>query len=195
MAKRKSSIAKLTRSVAKRRRSNPDGAVARAADTLQDVVAPAVIGYAAARIAGRIAYKLARKRSPRLAKHLGAITPGIVTAGTYAVASMIESTERYRAGFLAGGGIATAQSLLQSYVPQYGWVLNDYHMNDAAPQQFVMPQPQQRQALPASAAVVPSTDSTGTEDLSDIADGLSNDDDFIDQLEEQASGQVIQFPG
>jgi hypothetical protein len=129
-----SALAKLTRNVASRKRSNP--APKKNPGILEDtwdLVLPGFATYAATRLAGRVAYKMAVKRSPKLAKHVGALTPSLVAGLTWFAVHKIDRLDKYHHGAVIGSCIAAAQSLIQTYVPQVGWLLNDYHMNDMLP--------------------------------------------------------------
>ncbi len=144
-----SPAAKLTRNIASRNRtrkrsnprprkvrSNPPVSAATPPSMfagLTNLVAPGVASYAAGRLAGRIAYKLGKRKSVRFAKHAGALTPPIVAVGTLVAAGKIASLEPYRTGLIVGTTIAGIQSLVQAYIPQYGWILNDYHLDDVLP--------------------------------------------------------------
>jgi hypothetical protein len=91
---------------------------------------PATIGYSATRIAGRIGFKLAKRRSLTWARHVGPWT-SVATAGIgwWAIHRNPEWEKRYHSGVI-GAMIAALQGLLQSYLPQWGWILNDYHLDD-----------------------------------------------------------------
>ena len=40
---------------------------------------------------------------------------------------------KYHTPVVVGATIAAIQGLVQTYLPQWGWVLNDYHMDDVLP--------------------------------------------------------------
>jgi hypothetical protein len=202
MARKISNVARLTRSVAKRKKrakaatSNP-GAIGSIVDDVTTVILPGVAAYALGRLSGRIAYRLARKRSLKLARHAGALVPSATALIAYVATAKVDKAQDYQMPVMVGTGIAAAQSFAQAYFPQWSWILNDYHMDDVLPRQQLA-QPSAAAALPAhkeslSIAQPPTADTanvdaSGTVDLSDIGSGLGADDDFLDQLESQAPG-------
>ena len=98
-----------------------------------EIVVPGVAAYTGTRLAGRIAYSLARKKSPNLAKHVGPLVSLAVAAAGWFLVHKIDSLKKYHTPVVVGASIAAVQGILQTYIPQYGWILNDYHMNDALP--------------------------------------------------------------
>lgn len=168
-----SSLAKLTRRVATRKRNNP--APKSNPGLLEDtwnLVLPGFVAYAGTRTAGRIAYKLTRKRSPKLAKHIGAVTPALVAGLTWVAVHKIDRLDKYHHGAVIGSCIAAAQSLLQTYVPQYSWILNDYHMDDmlpgAAPGKLTAPGPAAQAAPSSTPSSVADYDHQNDPDLADL---------------------------
>lgn len=132
MAKKKSALASLSRKVASRKKQSPKQNPAFWQGAAE-IVVPGIAGYAAGRIVGRIAYRLARKKSPGLARHAGALTPSLLAGGLFVAGDKIESLAPYHESATVGAAIAAAQALLQTYLPQWGWILNDYHLDDVLP--------------------------------------------------------------
>ncbi len=212
-----SSLAKLTRSVAKRKRrkakprANPGPRRNPALTTdLWEFIVPGLVSYAAVRIAGRIAYKIGRKKSVAWAKHLGAIVPAVVAAGGYLAVHTVPSARKYHAGVVIGATIGAVQSLAQAYIPQWSWILNDYHLDDvlpaaqppaqqpalgpapaghyAPPQMYAAPaqQPaQQQQAAVAPPLTEPNDPQDDILDQASEAWGMGADDAALDQLERE----------
>lgn len=172
-------ISKLTRNVASRkrkaprrrprpRRVNPEPAAKSKASMLQgfgELVIPGIAAYAGTRLAGRIAYKLGRKKSARFAKHAGALTPPLIAVGAFVAAHKSDRLAAYRDGLIIGSTIAGIQALVQAYLPQYGWILNDYHLDDVLPQ-----------ASKAAAAQPLSEPATPVPDYDDYTDLIPNED-------------------
>jgi hypothetical protein len=191
--RKKSSLATITKRVATRKRAAKKKAPARKkpaakknpapADNppvLQDitqVILPGVGAYAASRIVGRVAYKVARKKSPRMAKHAGAIAPAAYLIAVWFLVNKVKRLEDYHGPALIGASIGAIQSLLQTYLPQYGWILNDYHMDDVLPQQ-AQANGQQGQQGPAAAGQI----EIGGNDFTPLPDGMG-DDDIMDDLD------------
>lgn len=142
MAK-KSSFKRLGKSVASRKRrarKNPGGSKTKSwladlgLDEAYTLVLPGLAGYTGARVAGRIGYQIARRKSVGLAKHVGPWTSVAVALATFWATGKFTQLKPYREGAVIGASIAAVQGLLQTYVPQWSWILNDYHLNDALPQ-------------------------------------------------------------
>lgn len=135
MAKRKSSFKRLTG-----RRRNPNGTLAATSspsitENLVDLAKPIAFGlasYTGVRLTGRIAFRLARKKSPGLARHLGPWASVAAALGAWAAAEKLESLQGNKTEIVIGAGIAAVQGLLQTYIPQYAWIMNDYHLDDLA---------------------------------------------------------------
>lgn len=98
-----------------------------------ELILPGVVAYGGTRIAGRIAYRLARKKSPKLAKHVGPWTSVAVAGLAWYAVHKWETFAKYYTPVVVGATIAAIQGLVQTYLPQWGWVLNDYHMDDVLP--------------------------------------------------------------
>jgi hypothetical protein len=168
MAKQ-SSGKKLTKRVAARKRkSKPPTPNPPITSDLMNVVAPAVGSYAASRVVGRMAYKLAKKKSDGFATHAGALTPSILAAVAWWFAHKSDKLGPYHDGIIAGTFIGAIQALVQTYVPKFGWLLNDYHMDDVLPMSTKKATAGWMPAQPISDQPLSIGDS----------DGLSGNDDF-----------------
>jgi len=147
MARKKrkpSSLTKLTGAVAarkkkkKKRSSAPRKNAALIAnppfwqDAYEDIV-PGMLAYTGTRLAGRIGYRMARKKSVGLAKHVGPWTSVAIAALGWWAVHKIDWAKKYHTPVVVGAAVAALQGLVQTYLPQYGWILNDYHMDDALP--------------------------------------------------------------
>lgn len=113
--------------MAKRKR-NPD------LDTsdFTDKVIPGFGAYAVTRFAARAAYKTTEKRAPGASAH-AAVGAGVLAAGlVWAFGDRIKQLAPYRDALLIGAGAATLQSIAQTYMPQYGWIVGDIQPNRAA---------------------------------------------------------------
>lgn len=132
-----SSLAKLTRRVASRKRAKRNNPAPKSNPGLLEdtwnLVLPGLVAYGGTRLAGRIAYKVARKKSPMLAKHVGALAPVGVAALTWFAVHKVDRLNKYHNGAVIGTFIAAAQAIMQTYMPQYSWILNDYHLDDVLP--------------------------------------------------------------
>jgi hypothetical protein len=147
MAKSKSS--RLTKKVAgrKKRKSRPikknpasTGLAASSSNFLSqtwselaNVAVPGVIAYGLGRTAGRIGYKLGKRKSLAVAKHTGPLASVAFAVGSSVAVSKIQYLSKWDMPIVTGAWIAALQSVVQTYMPMYGWILNDWHMDDVLP--------------------------------------------------------------
>ena len=102
------------------RRSNPP----LLQDTLE-LVGPGFVAFAATRFVTRVASTQIAKRWPSMAKHAGAVASiGSFLAAWY-LGNRVKLIDKYHSAVLAGAGIATGQTLIQTYLPKLGWVVSD----------------------------------------------------------------------
>jgi len=136
MAKNKrSNLSKVTKRAAKksRKRSNPSKTGVLAAIGMGDIASQAGVAvgsYAVTRLAGRIGYSLVKKKSPKWAKHAGPWSSAAVALAATVYSQNSNRLDKYEAPIIMGAWIAALQGLLQTYFPRWGWILNDYHMDD-----------------------------------------------------------------
>lgn len=145
MSKRKgrsslSNVSRRAKATKKKRRKAPRSNAALVGnppiwrDLWEDVV-PAAGAYGLTRLAGRCAFKLGKRKSMRFARHVGPWT-SVAAAGltwlgmNYFVSE--DTKERYGTPVVIGAFLAALQGLAQTYMPQWGWMLNDYHLDDGA---------------------------------------------------------------
>jgi hypothetical protein len=137
-----SSLATLTRARKQRRRRNPSPAPrANAAlvgnppiwQDMYEIIAPGLIAYTGVRLAGRIAFKVGKRKSLAWGRHLGPWASVLAALGAWWAVHKIPKLERFHTPVVVGGFIAAIQGILQTYLPQYGWIMNDYHLDDPMP--------------------------------------------------------------
>jgi hypothetical protein len=188
--RKKSSLATITKRVATRKRaakkkSPPKRkAPAKKNDSLienppilediTDFVLPGIGSYAASRIVGRVAYTVAKKKSPKLAKHAGAVAPAALLLALWFLMHKVKRLDKYHGPALIGASIGAIQALLQTYLPSYGWILNDYHLDDVLPK--------------AGKAQVDQLEGAGQieigadDDFAELTEGASEDDKILSDL-------------
>lgn len=137
MAKRRKKIAALTTArgaQAKRRAKvvkNPESAALVPAGMgafgdLLNVAIPGFAGYATTRLIARIAYVQLSKKWPSAARHLAAgSTAGSFLAAWYLLPKF-KKFEPYAESAALGAAIAALQTLVQTYLPKFGWMVSDY---------------------------------------------------------------------
>ena len=140
--KKKGRIASFKRSVSTRKRRNPDTPAPKKSTASKQranelaaefgsTVLPALGGYAAGRLAGRIATGIVSKKSVRAAKHAAPLASTALAASWYIWGEKIKALEFYHGPIWIGAAIAAAQNILQTYIPQWSWILNDTHIEAA----------------------------------------------------------------
>lgn len=96
------------------------------------MVGPGFAAFALTRFATRVASTQIAKKWPSMAKHAGAIASvGSFLAAWY-LGNRVKLVEKYHMAVVAGAGIATGQTLIQTYLPKLGWVVADANPDIAA---------------------------------------------------------------
>jgi hypothetical protein len=188
--RKKSSLATITKRVATRKRAtkkkNPAKTKAPAKKTslvenppiledITDIILPGIGSYAASRIVGRVAYTVAKKKSPTFGKHAGAVAPAAFLIALWFLVHKVKRLEKYHGPALIGASIGAIQALLQTYLPSYGWILNDYHLDDVLPKAAK----DQQLAAPQSAGQI---EIGGSDDFDALSEGTSDDDQILSEL-------------
>jgi hypothetical protein len=191
--RKKSSLATITKRVATRKRAtkkkNPPKRKTPAKknpaqvanppifEDITEIILPGVGSYAASRIVGRVAYKVARKKSPTFAKHAGAVAPAAFVIALWFLVHKVKRFEKYHGPALIGASIGAIQALLRTYLPAYGWILNDYHLDDVLPQGA-----KQAAAAPAPTAAGQIEIGGDDDDFAALTEGNSEDDQILAEL-------------
>lgn len=132
MAKSSSAVAKITRRKITQPTDNPPFW-----QDLYQEYAPAVVGFAATKIAGRIAFKLAKRKSMTLAKHVGpwasVAVAGLTWFGLHSEFAKARQWDQKYHSATVGATVAAVMGLVQTYMPVWSWMLNDYHLDDFNP--------------------------------------------------------------
>lgn len=143
MAKSKKTLARRRRA----RRRNPDEAPRERASRFTEdatdlayTVGAGVAGYAVARVTARGAASLAQKKYPKLAKHAAPIGSAIGAVGAWLASRYWEKAADYHDAVTVGAGVALAQSVIQTYLPQFAWVVSDLGAPRGVSQQQIGPQ-------------------------------------------------------
>lgn len=142
MAKSKKRIRKLqtargaqTKSRVRRRRRNPDddpspranpSGLAADLTELGELVIPAFAGYAGGRMVSRITYVQTQKKWPRAARHLAAGAGALTVLAAYFALPRVKRFAQYQTTATLGAAIASLQTLVQTYLPKFGWMVSDY---------------------------------------------------------------------
>lgn len=88
-------------------------------------VLPAFGTYAGTRFLQRIAFLQISKRFPKLGKHAPVLASLAALGAVYYAGKKIKKAEKYADPMLIGAAIALIQSLIQTYLPTFGWIVSD----------------------------------------------------------------------
>jgi hypothetical protein len=116
---------KLARRRSKRKRNPENGNSKAEATKLAYSIGAGFAGYTATRFIARMAYSQAVKKFPGGAKHAAFAASAAGAAGAFFGSKHWGKVEDYHDEITIGAGIALAQSFVQSYIPQYGWIVGD----------------------------------------------------------------------
>ena len=88
-------------------------------------IAPAIVGYVAARSVGRVARNYIGARvGSKWQRPIQILANALTLAGVWYAGSKFSSLSKYRAGLIAGAGIATAQSIIEWLMPKLNWAFD-----------------------------------------------------------------------
>lgn len=90
-----------------------------------EYIVPGFAAFAGTRFLTRVASTQIAKRWPKYAKHAGALASVGAGVAAWFGAHRIKFLEPYHHAIVVGSAIATAQSLIQLYVPMLGWIVSD----------------------------------------------------------------------
>lgn len=83
-------------------------------------------GYAGGRLISRVTYVQASKKWPKAARHLSVGSGLVSVAGAYYLLGKVKKAEPYVVPIAVGAAIAALQTVVQTYVPKFGWIVSDY---------------------------------------------------------------------
>lgn len=92
---------------------------------LVEFIGPGFAGFAATRLATRVASTQVAKMAPSWGKHAGAVTSVGSFLAAWLLAHKWKWLERWHTPIVVGSAIAAIQSLIQIYVPRLGWMVSD----------------------------------------------------------------------
>lgn len=134
-------------------RRNPAGGMLQEMIDAGMFVGVGFAGFAAGRFVTRAVSLQVAKRSEKWAKHAG-VAGGLVTflAATF-LARRWKVTEKYQTELQVGAGMALAQTIVQTYLPQLGWIVSD--CNPQLPSATAATAEQSAAASPQSTGFLP----------------------------------------
>ena len=132
MTKKKRGLAAYKKRSSKRAKKNND-IVAKTnpplAQDLAEFIVPGFAGYAGTRMTSRVVHGMILKKYPKLAKHASVLsTLGAATAA-WLLVHRVEKIKQYHTPVVVGAGIAAIQTVVQAYLPKYGWMVSDHNLN------------------------------------------------------------------
>lgn len=113
-------------------------------DVLEFVV-PGFAGYAGTRMTSRIVHGMVIKRFPKLAKHASVLSTALAATAAWLLVHRIDKVKQYHTPVVVGAGIATVQTIVQAYLPKYGWMVSDHNLRAQTPAQAALPPSQAAQ--------------------------------------------------
>jgi hypothetical protein len=170
----------------RRARRNPDDApaVALAGATsnppaMQDLVEfilPGFAGYGATKMLARIVAVQLAKKYPSAGKHVAAGSTVIAFLAAWFLLHRIKKLEQYHTPVVVGSAIASLQTIVQTYLPKYGWMVSDA--------------PQLNPAASKGAAGVPLMAATAPETLYPGGPEIVDDDEDVGELDPNNMGSL-----
>ena len=97
---------------------------------LLDFVIPGFVGYAGTKLTSRVVHAAVARKSPKWAKHASVLSSIGSATGAMLLAHRFERTKEYAAPIIVGASIAALQSVVQAYLPKYGWMVSDHGLNE-----------------------------------------------------------------
>lgn len=169
------------------KRRNPDGPASTGAvaaflepktnpplmTDLVEFIVPGFGGYAATKLLHRVLNIQLTKKYPKAGKHIAAVS----TVGSFLAAWLllhrIEKLAKYHTPAVVGAAIASLQTLIQTYLPKYGWIVSDVQP-EFSPFTGAPPSRMARGAQPVERLY------PGGPEIVDEEDGGSVEDDLAD---------------
>jgi len=147
---------------------------------LLEFAGPGFGAFAATRLGTRIAATQVEKWKPSWGKHAGAVASVSAFLAAWFLGHRVKFLAKYHTPITVGAGIAMAQSLIQLYIPQLGWMVAD-----ATPE------------LAATAASNLTSDATMLTASSDLqpTDDDPNEFTYNDQFDAGRFSKINQSPG
>ena len=94
------------------------------------------------------------RRFPKLAKHASVLSTLAAAGAAWLLVHRIDKVKQYHTPVVVGAGIATIQTVVQAYLPKYGWMVSDHNLNAQTPAQAELPPSQAAQYAAGSKAAV-----------------------------------------
>jgi hypothetical protein len=188
---------KAAKKRAKRSRGNPEAMITATANPplftdLAEFVVPGFGGYAATRLLARITYTQLSKKWPKASPHVAAGSSVLAFLAAWYLLHRIDRLKKYHTPATVGAAIAALQTIVQTYLPKFGWIVSDFQPTaGSATAPKALPKPSQAQIDAASAELMddddddedivnPLTPAMGT--LTGSTLGVSDDDDGLDEF-------------
>jgi hypothetical protein len=99
-------------------------------ETAMNEVLPAFGAYAASRFLERMAFVQISKRWPNLGKHAPVVAGLVATVAAHYAGKKIDKLKKYEQAMLIGATIALLQTVIQTYLPSFGWIVSDFSAKD-----------------------------------------------------------------
>ena len=97
-----------------------------------EFIAGSFAGYAVTRFASRVARVQLETKYPKAAPHLAVGSTVVTALAAWFLADKIKRFEKYHLPLVVGSSVAALQSIVQTYLPKFGWIVSDYQAPVAA---------------------------------------------------------------
>lgn len=91
-----------------------------------EFIIPGFAGYAGTRFVSRIARGMVERRFPKLSKHAGPLASLAAFGASWFLVHRVQKVAKYHTPVTVGAAIAALQTIVQTYIPKYGWIVSDY---------------------------------------------------------------------
>lgn len=93
---------------------------------LAEFVVPGFGGYAATRLLSRIVYTQLSKKWPTGSRHLATGSSVASFLAAWFLLHRVKRLEKYHTPATVGAAIAALQTIIQTYLPKFGWIVSDF---------------------------------------------------------------------
>ena len=133
------------RSIARRTKLEENPARRSELRDLGEFVGAGFAGYAGTRLVSRVTYVQVAKKSPKWARHASVGASVGAALAAYYLLAKVKKIQAHHLPVSVGAAIAALQTVVQTYVPKFGWIVSDYQPlvgSASAPSMATEPMPE-----------------------------------------------------
>jgi hypothetical protein len=121
---------------------------------LAEFIVPGFAGYAATRLLARVTYVQLSKKWPKASRHLAAGSGVGAFLASWYLLHHVERLKKYHTPATVGAAIAALQTIVQTYLPKFGWIVSDFQPTvGSVTSPMVAPKPTAAQIAAATAEI------------------------------------------